>query len=308
MIGGSRGPVDEVVADLKCPFFELPTVSTVHCSIGREVEADLRHSTTSRRSRLRESRSTAESGCQLRRRPRSAGAAIAASGVGNDRLSQVDRTGLRGWSPRFRRGRARQLVLTADRSDSPRPAASGLFGLPGRRRPARWRFWTSWAGSIAERVPVDLTGLYGSRLDPDVPTAADATSTSRNRHTIRIEVRGSGFQRASSSDGCRQAAGGDGNPALPGRSRRAGDRRASARSRATQGRLLEARPAEDSRCCVRSSMPSRPPPARHHTFLKVAHDSADLIAKHACLRARVDRGVETTERRSEFPGQVVEKA
>ena len=42
VIGGSRPAVEEVVAVLKCPFFELSTVSTVHCSIGREVEKDYR--------------------------------------------------------------------------------------------------------------------------------------------------------------------------------------------------------------------------------------------------------------------------
>ena len=42
VIGGSRAAVEEVVAALKCPFFELSTVSTVHCSIGREVEQEYR--------------------------------------------------------------------------------------------------------------------------------------------------------------------------------------------------------------------------------------------------------------------------
>ena len=42
MIGGSRSVVEEVVAVLKTAFFEVSTVSTVHCSIGREVEHDYR--------------------------------------------------------------------------------------------------------------------------------------------------------------------------------------------------------------------------------------------------------------------------
>ena len=42
VIGGSRRDVEEVVAALKTAFFEVPTVSTVHCSIGREVEQEYR--------------------------------------------------------------------------------------------------------------------------------------------------------------------------------------------------------------------------------------------------------------------------
>ena len=42
VIGGYRRAVDEVVNALRCPFIELPTVSTVHCEIGRVVEAEYR--------------------------------------------------------------------------------------------------------------------------------------------------------------------------------------------------------------------------------------------------------------------------
>ena len=42
VIGGQRRAVDEVVKALRCPFVELPTVSTVHCEIGRTVETDYR--------------------------------------------------------------------------------------------------------------------------------------------------------------------------------------------------------------------------------------------------------------------------
>src|SRR5207248_1334210 len=38
VVGGSRPSVDEVARALGCPFLELPTVSTVHCPIGRVVE------------------------------------------------------------------------------------------------------------------------------------------------------------------------------------------------------------------------------------------------------------------------------
>ena len=42
VIGGYRRAVEEVVKALRCPFIELPTVSTVHCEIGRAVEAEYR--------------------------------------------------------------------------------------------------------------------------------------------------------------------------------------------------------------------------------------------------------------------------
>ena len=38
VIGGQRSAVEAVVKALECPFVELPTVSTVHCEIGRTVE------------------------------------------------------------------------------------------------------------------------------------------------------------------------------------------------------------------------------------------------------------------------------
>jgi acyl transferase domain-containing protein len=42
VIGGDRRSVDQVVQALRCPFLELPTVSTVHCPIGRLVEGEYR--------------------------------------------------------------------------------------------------------------------------------------------------------------------------------------------------------------------------------------------------------------------------
>ena len=40
VIGGQRAAVDAVVKALRCPFVELPTVSTVHCEIARTVETE----------------------------------------------------------------------------------------------------------------------------------------------------------------------------------------------------------------------------------------------------------------------------
>jgi 3-hydroxymyristoyl/3-hydroxydecanoyl-(acyl carrier protein) dehydratase len=42
VIGGQRKAVDDVVKKLGCPFIELPTVSTVHCEVGRTVFAEYR--------------------------------------------------------------------------------------------------------------------------------------------------------------------------------------------------------------------------------------------------------------------------
>ena len=62
MIGGQRSAVRAVVDALGCPFLELPIVSTVHCEIGRVVEAEYRalHDLPTRRRMA--SRSTAASG------------------------------------------------------------------------------------------------------------------------------------------------------------------------------------------------------------------------------------------------------
>ena len=42
LIGGRRREVEAVVSALGCSFVELPTVSTVHCEIGRCVEPEYR--------------------------------------------------------------------------------------------------------------------------------------------------------------------------------------------------------------------------------------------------------------------------
>jgi acyl transferase domain-containing protein/3-hydroxymyristoyl/3-hydroxydecanoyl-(acyl carrier protein) dehydratase len=42
VIGGQRSAVRAVVGALDCPFLELPIVSTVHCEVGRVVEAEYR--------------------------------------------------------------------------------------------------------------------------------------------------------------------------------------------------------------------------------------------------------------------------
>ena len=283
VIGGSRGPVDQVVADLKCPFFELPTVSTVHCEIGREVEADLRalHDVPTIAPAGITFYSGA-SGASYAVDRGSAGAAIAASASATIDFPKV--------IERAYQDGVRYFVEVGPGSSCSRLIGQILRGRPHLAFSAcqaevdpLMAILNVLGQSIAERVPVDLTGLYGSRTGPEVPIAADATSTSRNRHTIRIEVRGSGFQVPALPTGAAKPlvatatrlspADLEGVPAIGGLP-------AGEAGPIEQGRLLEARPGERLPL-LRSILAAESAAAgAHHAFLKVAHDSADLIAKH----------------------------
>ena len=83
VIGGQRKAVDEVVRHSGARSLELPTVSTVHCEIGRTVETDTARLTTSRRPHPRGSIFTAGTGDAPTRRPPDGGRRDHGPGVGD---------------------------------------------------------------------------------------------------------------------------------------------------------------------------------------------------------------------------------
>ena len=184
VIGGERPAVQDVVRALRCPFLELPAVSTVHCEIGRLVEAEYRalHDIET----VAPPRIAFYSGVSGRRYAvdrRSAAEAIAAQASqpidfpATIENAYADGIGL------FIEVGPGQLVHPADR---PHPRRSPA------RRPARpaGPIATPFAAvlevladCIAHRVPVDLSRLYG---DDEAATARAAVS--RPQPTIRVDV------------------------------------------------------------------------------------------------------------------------
>ena len=245
VIGGSRKSVDLVVSVMKCPFFELSTVSTVHCEIGREVEARYRA--------LHDVPTNAPagivfysgvSGRSYAVDRESAAAAIAAQASGMiDFPAVIERAyedGIRvfievGPGSSCTRligqilGRRPHLAVSACQAEG--GPMMGILNVLGRL--------------TAERFPLDLAGLYGRGMGQESRAVATVDSTSQSRAMISVEVRGSGFRV----------------PAI----------KAPAAKPLTGERLPLWRSILDAEGAVAGA---------HHAFLKVAHDSADLIAKH----------------------------
>ena len=258
LIGGTRRAVEEVVGLLSCPFFEVSTVSTVHCSIGREVENEYRA--------LHDVQTVAPPGItffsgvwgrsyQVDRQ--SAAAAIAAQAAGTidfPRLIEL----------------AYEDGVRIFVEVGPGGSCSRLIGQILRGRPHLACAASPDEGDplaaivdvarrlIAHGVPVDLTKSNsppcwqnGLRLHGPLNCGLPAIST------IRVEVRGSRF---------RVPAPPEPEPAVPQPAGIA---------------MRDAAEAEQSPLWRSVTAAEGAVAAAHRTFLKVAQDSADLFARHA---------------------------
>ena len=277
VIGGSRRAVEELLAGLDCPFFELPTVSTVHCSIGRSVEQAYRalHDVETKAP----AGITFYSGVWARSYAvdrRSAADAIAAQASALiDFPALVERAyedGVRvfveaGPGNSCSRlisqilGRRDHLACSACRADS--DPLMVILEVLGRL--------------IAERVPVDLAGLY--RQEPTrEPSSRESSPPERSgRPTVCVKVRGSEFRV----------------PTMPSRATVT----ASVDAEDSGGLLERERPERSA--VLRSILDAERATAEaHRTFLKVASDSAALIAKHVAFELELIE--ESTRRRVAF--------
>ena len=126
LIGGRRREVQAVVDALGCSFVELPIVSTVHCEIGRCVEAEYRA--------LHDLPTSTPAGITFYSgvwaRPYqpdrvSRGRRDHRAGHRKDRLSRRDRAGLCRRGSRFPGDGSRGLLHSADRPDPGISPASG---------------------------------------------------------------------------------------------------------------------------------------------------------------------------------------
>ena len=285
VIGGTRREVEEVIAAINYAFFELPTVSTVHCSIGRSVEPeyrDLHDVETSEPEGI-----AFYSGVHARRYAvdrKSAAEAIAAQASGLiDFPALVERAyddGVRVFVEAGPGGSCSRLISQI-LGGRPHVACSAcraegdplltMLEVLGRL--------------IAERVPVDLGALYGKQASRD-SGAQESPSPERRRPFDRSGSSaklGLSCPRGALAPAAihRTVAAGAGEP-----------NRAAAFNQDDFARAPVLRSIVDAENATALA---------HRTFLKVANDSAALIAKHVAFELELieesaRRGAVTAER------------
>ena len=189
VIGGSRRDVEDVVATLNCSFFELSTVSTVHCSIGRSVEREylaLHDVETRAPEGIAFYSGVSARGYALDRR--SAAEAIAAQASG-----MIDFPGL---IERAYEDGVRVFVEAGPGNSCTRLIGQILAGKPHLACSACrvegdpiLAIMDVAARLIAEGVRVSLAGLYGKERLTEQPSLPERSSRSR----VRVKVRGAGF-------------------------------------------------------------------------------------------------------------------
>jgi acyl transferase domain-containing protein/3-hydroxymyristoyl/3-hydroxydecanoyl-(acyl carrier protein) dehydratase len=196
VIGGRRPDVEQVVTRLGCAFFELPTVSSVHCEIGRVVHAEYR--ALHDRETLAPPGVTFYSGawgCPFAVDRQSAADALTALATQPiDFPAVIERAyqdGVRVFLEVGPGGSCSRLVaqILRDRPHLALPAC-----LPQRDS---LRTLLDLLGQlIAHRLPVDLGGLYGGGPRHDEPARHQepAGPDAAPGRRVRIEVRARAFR------------------------------------------------------------------------------------------------------------------
>ncbi len=194
VIGGERRAVDEVVEALRSGFVVLPHVSTVHCEIGRIVEADYRA--------LHDLETSTPAGIDFysgvcgHAYPvdrRSAADAITAQATHPiDFAAVIERAYQDGVRVFLEVGPGGSCTRLIDRILGDRPHRA-LSACRADREPFG-AILEVLGALLAERAPVDLAGLYGSEANlADAEPAATGPAGEPGRRTVRVEVRGRGF-------------------------------------------------------------------------------------------------------------------
>jgi acyl transferase domain-containing protein/3-hydroxymyristoyl/3-hydroxydecanoyl-(acyl carrier protein) dehydratase len=282
VIGGQRQAVDAVVKALQCVFIELPTVSTVHCEVGRSLAADYHslHDLETSAPAAIDFYSGAWGRIYTVNSQSAADAITAQAGQTVDfpaLIEQAYQDGIR-------------IFLEV----GPGASCTRLIGqiLRGRPhvacsacRPDRDPFVAIidvLAELVAHRVPVDLAKLYSDAVgrDLDEPGIDDA----RHRK-VRVDVRARAFKV----------------PALPAR------RKSSAPSISPDAMPVAADPHGAMGMPASRSIPAaveepttiqdslarlvvdteRAKGEAHQAFLRVAQGSTDLIAKHLAFQLKL---------------------
>jgi len=277
VIGGFRRTVDQVVKALRCPFIELPTVSTVHCEIGREVEADYRA--------LHDLETITPAGIEFysgvwgrpyavdRQSAADAAAAQATSHI--DFPAVVERAYHDGVRVFVEVGPGSSCTRLIDEVLGQRPHLACLACRPDRDPLAGI---LDVAGElIAHRVPLDLASLHGR---DDLQSSSKLRSDADERRTLRVPVRAGAFQV----------------PALPSQPTHDADSIVLLRDRTEAPRWLAVRSRSDDLSPLSGTLANteRATAEAHRAFLRVTTDATDLIGKHLAFQLKlieVGRGI-----------------
>ena len=194
VIGGRRSAVQAVIKKLESPFVDLPTVSTVHCEIGRTVRA-VYHS-------LHDLETTAPQGIDFYSGAwgrsysvdrESAADAITAQAIAPiDFPAVIERAYADGIGVFVEVGPGSSCTRLIGQILSGRPHLA--FSACRPDRDAAVALLEVLAGLISHRAAVDLSRLYGQPTEDRHATNREAEHGEARRHTIRVDVRGRAFQ------------------------------------------------------------------------------------------------------------------
>jgi acyl transferase domain-containing protein/3-hydroxymyristoyl/3-hydroxydecanoyl-(acyl carrier protein) dehydratase len=262
VIGGSRRIVEEVAIALKCPILELPTVSTVHCSIGRSVEQEYRA--------LHDVETKAPEGITFYSgvwgRSYAVDRGSAADAIAAQASAMIDFPAL---IERAYEDGVRVFVEPGPGSSCSR-LISRILGRRDHLALSACRPYTDpllailevLGRLIAERVPLDLARLYGGDTSGGSLIRQSSGPERSGRPTVCVKVRGSDFPV----------------PAVPSRAKTT----TGASAQTSEEPLAHEQPERSP--VLRSILDAERATAEaHRIFLKVASDSADLIAKHVAF-------------------------
>ena len=194
VVGGRRRVVQEVIKKLQSAFVELPTVSTVHCEIGRSVQADYRA--------LHDLETTAPVGIDFYSgawgRPyvvdrESAADAITAQAIATiDFKAVIERAYADGIGVFLEVGPGSSCTRLIGQILGGRPHLAFSACRPDRDPAVA--LLEVVAGLIAHRAAVDLSRLYDQPTEHENTFDRDSSPGGDGwRRTIRVEVRGKEF-------------------------------------------------------------------------------------------------------------------
>jgi len=194
VVGGQRNAINELGKALRCPFVELPTVSTVHCEIGRSVEAEYRalHDLPTTPPCGIEFYSGAWGRCYAVDRQTAVDAIAAQATQSIDFPAVIERAYADGIRVFLEVGPGASCTRLVDQILGRRPHVAVSGCRPDRDPLAA--ILDVLAQLIVHRLPVDLAGLYGRRAGHDDAHEGTARLAQKSpQRTIRVSVRGRAF-------------------------------------------------------------------------------------------------------------------
>jgi acyl transferase domain-containing protein/3-hydroxymyristoyl/3-hydroxydecanoyl-(acyl carrier protein) dehydratase len=296
VIGGQRRAVGELVKALACPLIELPAVSTVHCEIGRSVEAEYRA--------LHDLETTAPAGVEFYSgawgRPYSVDRRTAADAVTAQASQMIDYPAVieRAYADGIRFfmevGPGASCTRLIDRILAQRPHVACSACRPDRE--PMIAILDVLAQLIDHRMPVNLADLYGRHSSDGAELdRTSALAETPRRPTIRVDVRAKSFAI----------------PAMP--RPRANSLAAAATSVEAQMTNTSAATAHhdggDSRVFQSSLLATfhetqRASADAHAAFLRVAQGANDLIGKHLGFQLELIDGSRRAAATDQLPARM----